>query len=278
MQQQEGTFKSTDGKINLYWQKWLPEGETKAVVVLAHGLGEYSGRYHHVAQALTEQGYAFYALDHYGHGKSGGPRGHAPSYNVILDDFEQLIQMAQQDHPEKKVFVYGHSMGGNIVLNYALRRPQGFSGVIATGPWLRLPDGPSGPVVTILKLLSRVVPTFTIDNGLDLDNLSRDRAVVEAYQNDPLVHPKISLRLASEMASAAEWALKAAPQLTLPALLMHGGADHLTGPAGTREFYENAGGSDKTHREWEGLYHEIHNEPEQEQVFEFMLGWLDEHL
>ncbi len=277
MQHLEGKIRAADG-LPLYWQAWKPEGDVKAVVVLAHGLGEHSGRYAHVAGALTAAGYSVYALDHRGHGQSGGPRGHVPDYTSLLDDFGLIIKMAQRENPGKKVFIYGHSLGGNIVLNYALRRPEGLAGVIAQGAGLKLAFEPPGWKMSLARLMSNIWPSFAQGNELERAALSRDPAVVQAYEEDPLVHDRITARLFVGFMEAAEYALEHAGEIRLPVLLLHGGDDRLTDPAGTRLFYERAGTDDRSLRIYEGLYHEIHNEPEQEQVFRDIIAWLGEHV
>jgi acylglycerol lipase len=278
MRHSEGTFGSRDEEVNIYWQAWQPEGEAHAVLVLAHGLGEHSSRYGHVAGALAAGDYGLYALDFRGFGKSEGKRGHAPGYESLLDDYGLLIGVAHNAHPGAKVFVYGHSMGGQLALNYALRRPDGLAGVIASGVWLKLAHRPPGWKVTLAHLLSEHAPQSTMGNGMDRSALSRDPAVVEAYNNDPLVHDRVSARLAQEMFDGADYALEHAPELTVPVLLLHGSGDRICDLAGARLFYERAGSDDKTFREYEGMYHEVHNDPEQEQVFADILEWLAAHL
>lgn len=269
----QGNF-TLDGGMDIYWQAWQPEGEPRAVVALSHGLGEHSGRYGHVAAALNAGGYSLYALDLPGHGKSGGRRGHVSAYTGLLDALGRLVARAQDDHPDKRAFLYGHSLGGQIVLNYALRRPAGLGGVIASGPWLRLPFTPPAWKSALGRWLNGLAPALALNNELDRSGLSRDAAVVAAYNADPLVHDRISVRLYNEGTAAAAYALAHAAELRLPVLLLHGGADRLTDPGGTQLFYERAGSADKTFRRYEDWYHEIHNEPGQAEVFKEITDWL----
>jgi alpha-beta hydrolase superfamily lysophospholipase len=166
-------------------------------------------------------------------------------------------------------------MGGNLALNYALRRRPQLSGLIATGPWLRAAFDPPAWRVKIGRVLHTVAPGLPQPSGLDVTAVSRDAAVVRAYRDDPLNHDKISLRVYFSCYAAGLWALERAAEFPLPLLLMHGGADRLTSAAASREFAERVNG-DCTFKLWDGLYHEIHNEPEQQQVFAAITAWLKE--
>lgn len=276
MQTLEWTWNSSDA-LRLYGRGWLPE-KPKAVVCLVHGHGEHVGRYEPVAFALAERGYALFGFDLRGHGNSAGPRGHTPSYEALLDDIQLFCQQVGEHHPELPRFLYGHSMGGNLVINYALRRQPELRGVVATGPWLELAFQPPELQVMLGRLMNRLAPTFTQDSGLDTKALARDERVVQAYESDPLVHSKISARLFVSMYEAGQWALQHAAMFPLPLLLMHGEADRLTSADASRRFAEAVPAGRCTLRLWSGFYHEIHNEPEKAQVLQTMLDWLDAHL
>ncbi len=276
MQTLEWTWVSTDA-VNLYARGWLP-AQPKAVICLVHGHGEHIGRYEHVAAALGKGGYALLGFDLRGHGKSGGPRGHTPSYEALLDDIASFCHQVQVRYPDLPRFLYGHSMGGNLVLNYALRRRPDLCGVVATGPWLELAFQPPTLQVMLGRLMNRLAPTFTQESGLDTKALAREERVVQAYENDPLVHSKISARLFVSMYESGRWALQHAAEFPLPLLLMHGEADRLTSAEASRRFAEAAPQDKCTLHLWPGFYHEIHNEPEKEQVMQAMLTWLDAHL
>lgn len=267
------TWKSRDG-LDMSAFCWSP-AVPKAVVVLVHGHGEHVKRYQHVAATFTELGYVFVGYDLRGHGKSSGPRGHTPNYEALMNDISDFIADAKMKYPGLPVFLYGHSMGGNQVINYALRRPSGLSGVIATGPWLRLAFDPPAVQLMAAKVLDNILPAFSLSSGLDQSALSRDGEVVQKYAADPLVHDKISARLYNEMYANGLWALDNAAKLELPLLLMHGSADRLTSAPASQEFARRA---DKfiQIRIWDGLFHEIHNEPEKAEVMGVMLKWLDE--
>lgn len=272
---EEAPLKTSDG-LTLYSQTWRP-GEAKAVVCLVHGLGEHSGRYEHVGEALAEAGFALLAFDLRGHGKSEGQRGHAPSYEALMADISLLLGHAEQRFPDKPRFLYGHSLGGNLVINYTLRHQPMIAGVIATGPALRTAFEPPAWKINLGKLMYRLWPKLAMSNELDRQGLSRDPKVVLAYETDPMVHDRISARLALDLLESGEWALAHADKFPLPLLLMHGGQDRLTSVAASREFAAKAG-AQCTLRIWEGFYHEVHNEPEKEEVIAFMVGWLNNHL
>jgi alpha-beta hydrolase superfamily lysophospholipase len=275
MKQLEWTWYAAD-KTRLYARSWQPDGAAAGVVCLVHGLGEHSNRYAHVAAALCQAGYVLLAYDGRGHGKSQGGRGDAASYDTYLDDIKRMLDEAGERYPALPRFLYGHSMGGNLALNYALRRNPQIRGVIATGPWLRAAFDPPAWRVRAGRALHRIRPALPQPAGLDVTAVSRDPAVVRAYQDDPLIHDKISLRVYFSCLDAGLWALERAAEFPLPLLLMHGGADRLTSAAASREFAEKIK-HDCTFKEWDGLFHEIHNEPEQQQVFAYMIEWLYMH-
>jgi len=276
MNTRDWEWTSHDG-LNMYAQSWEPEGKPKAVVCLVHGLGEHSGRYAHVGKAFADAGFALAGFDLRGHGKSGGPRGHTPSYEAIMDDISQFIDLVAGLYPELPRFLYGHSMGGNQVINFALRRDAELAGVIATGPWLKLAFQPPASKVLLGKMMTKIQPGFSQANGLETAALSRDSEVVRAYVNDPLVHDRISARLFIDMFDSGLWALDHAAEILLPLLLMHGGADKIVSLEASKQFATSAG--DKvTLRVWKGLYHEIHNEPEQNEVFAIMIDWMNSQL
>lgn len=277
MTHRDGQVVAEDG-LPLYWQAWLPEGEPRCAVVLSHGMGEHSGRYGHVAKAFCDAGFALYAYDHRGHGKSAGKRGHVSSYTVLLSGLDAMLELARQEQPAVKLFVYGHSFGGQIALNYALRHSASIAGLIATASWIQLPFTPPAWKTGLASALNAVWPSLTLSNELDVNALSRDPAVVKAYVNDPLVHDRLSVRMYNEGVIAANYALRHAEYLQAPVLLMHGRADRLTAWQGTQAFYDSVGAVDRTLKIYDGLYHEIHNEPEKDAVIGGMVHWIQKHL
>ena len=266
---------ASDG-VQLCFEGWQPEGETRAVICLVHGIGEHCGRYAHVGAALAQAGYALLGFDLRGHGRSGGQRGHTPSYDALMDDIGTLLDKAAERYPGLPRFLYGHSLGGNLVLNHALRRRPAIAGVVASGPALRLAFDPPAVQLAIGRVLDRIWPTFSQSNGLDRSGLSHDPQVIRAYESDALIHDRITARMALSMLAAGQWALDHAAEFTLPLLIFHGGADRLTAPSGSQEFAGKVA-ADCTLKLWDGLYHETHNEFQKDEVLAFMIGWLDEH-
>lgn len=269
----EAESQSRDG-LHFYGRGWEPDGKTKAAVALVHGLGEHVGRYAHVGQAFAEAGYALIGFDLRGHGKSEGPRGHTPAYDALMDDIGQFLEQVKARYERLPLFLYGHSLGGNFVLNYALRRSPKVSGVIATDPWLKLAFQPPALQVALGRMMNKIAPGFTQHSGLEIAALSRDPGIVKAYVNDPLVHDKITARLFVETYESGLWALEHAANFPLPLLLMHGTADRITSVDASRQFAER-GGEKVTWRAWDGWYHEIHNEPEKAQVLAVMIQWMN---
>lgn len=270
-------WKAADGE-EIFAREWRPEVPIRAAVALVHGLGEHCGRYEHVAGAFNQAGIGVVALDLRGHGKTPGIRGHAPSYDVIMDDIQHLLQETAQRYPGKPCFLYGHSMGGNLVLYYTLKRKPAITGVISTSPGLAVAT-PIPPVKNAMaRLMHDLWPSFTLDNGLDLSGLSHDPEVAKKYSADPLVHGKISARLAVDMIDAGVWIREHAAEFPLPLLLLQGDSDRLVSPPATREFAEKAPANLLTFQMWKNGYHELHNEPEKDQVINVMIGWMEQRL
>jgi acylglycerol lipase len=265
----------TRDHLRLYAQSWQPETEPKALVCLIHGLGEHSGRYEHVAARLTGAGYVLAAFDLRGHGKSQGQRGHAPDFQILIEDIGHFLREGAKRYPDLPSFLYGHSLGGNLVLEYALRQRPRLAGLIATGPAFRTAFKPPALKIAIGKIMVRLWPNVSMSNEIDVQTLSRNPDVVRAYVNDPLVHDRLTPRLGIGMLQEGEWLLHHASELSVPLLLMHGAADRLTSPQASSEFAARAG-EWCTLKIWEGLYHEIHNETEQEAVLSYLVDWLDE--
>lgn len=247
----------------------------KGVIALVHGLGEHGGRYAHWAKNFNEASYAFMTFDLRGHGKSEGKRGFTPNFEALWDDVTLFIAEAQNCYPSIPLFLYGHSLGGCIVLSYLLHRKPRVSGVIATSPFITLGFKPSPIMVGSGKLMNKIYPAFTQDNQLNINHISHDESVVKAYAADPLVHSKLSSALGIGMLEQGEFIHQYKGNIETPLLLVHGSEDKITNPQGTIDFYNNTTGN-RTLKIWEGLYHETHNEPERREVFEQILGWVNE--
>lgn len=273
MQHTEHTFTSSDG-LSIYRQAWLPEGEARAVVLLFHGLGEHSGRYAHVATALADAGYAVHALDHRGHGKSEGLRVYVKSYDEFLRDLVQFRGIVQGEHPGLPLVVLGHSMGGNLAVGHVLANQEGVRALALSGPALKPGDSLSKWKLQLLLFIAKVAPKLRPE-ALDASAISRDPAVVAAYRADPLVYTgKISAGLGAALIRAMRSFPDRYPTLRLPLLLLHGTQDQLADIGGTKELERLAVNAQITTHYYEGLYHEIFNEPEQATVIADLLAWL----
>jgi acylglycerol lipase len=268
------------GMPGIYWRAWLPEQErhARASVVIAHGAGEHSGRYDGVAGRLVGAGYAVYAVDHQGHGRSAGRRGLIRSLDEVLVDLYRLVAGATQKQGGRPPFLLGHSMGGTIATAYALNWQENLAGLILSSPLASLPEV-KPPLGVVVGVLGRVVPWLGV-SSIDPSLVSRDPAQVEAYETDPLVlHGKLPVGTVAELLKAIRRFPKEAMELRLPLLVMSAGADRIVAPAGGAMIYERASSTDKTLKVYPGLYHEIFNEtePDRTRVLDDLVAWLDAH-
>ena len=268
------TWKSKDEQ-EIYGQYWQSTESEKAVIALVHGFGEHSGRYDHVAAAFTGSGYSVIAFDHRGHGKSGGQRGHTPAYECLMQDIDVFLDKARDIFPDTNIILYGHSMGGNIVINYLIRRKPELTGAIATGPLFRTTDPPPAFQVALGKVMNKIWGAFPDRAKLDASFISRDKEVVDRYVNDPMVHNRISARMGLSLISSGEFAIEHASEVTVPLYILHGEEDKLTDCAASREFKANAGDNVRLDV-LPGLYHEVHNEPEKEEILNRIINWCDQ--
>jgi alpha-beta hydrolase superfamily lysophospholipase len=265
-------LRSRDG-LDLAVHHWPASAPQRFTFVVAHGLGEHAGRYQRFAAWFGARGVGVYAIDHRGHGLSGGPRGHAPSQAALLDDLDQVVTLAT--HDVTKPVLVGHSMGGLIAIAYALAHPDRIQRAVFSAPALmvkqRLPLW-----MEWLKPVHHVLPRLTVPNSLDVRTLSRDPAVVEAYQADPLVHDRISARLGAVTMGQGEALIARAGELRVPFLLLQGAEDGLVDPQGSERFFAGATVPGSAFKLYPGLYHEIFNEPEQARVYQDILDWLNQ--
>ncbi len=276
MEHREGTFQGA-GALELFYQRWRPDGAPRAVIAIVHGFGEHSGRYPNVVNHFVPRSYAVYGFDHRGHGRSPGKRGHINAWSEFRDDVRAFRQLVAAQEPNRPVFMLGHSLGGLIALEYALHYTEGLRGVIASGPLLVQP-GVSPALIALAKILSRIAPGTAIKTGLDASTISRDPAVVEAYQKDPLVHSFATPRFSTEMTAAQNWTNAHAADLKLPFLLIVGSEDKLVPPEGGRKFFDAVTFADKQKLDYPGAYHETHNDIIAPQVMADVERWLEAHL
>lgn len=262
----------------LYWQCWRPEASPRGVVLLAHGLAEHGGRYAHVAGALGTLGLATYAPDHKGHGKTPGRRCVIERFSDFTDGVDAMFETIRQRHAGLPVVILGHSMGGLIAATSVIEHPGRYHAAVLTGPAVLPPEMPPAWQEKLVRFLSRWWPTAGVVS-LDAEAISRDPAVVQRYFDDPLVYNgKVPARLAAELFAAMDALRANGSAITLPLLVMHGSADRLTAPAGSVLLVEAADSADKTLIEPEAAFHELFNEPDQQNHIGTMLRWLDERL
>lgn len=251
----------------LFAQWWLPDGEPRAVVAIVHGYAEHSGRYAQTAADLVARGYAVEAVDLRGHGRSSGERVCIASYDEYLDDVDAFLARIRTVHPARKLFLLGHSMGGGVVTSYVIDRSPALDGVILSGAAMlaRREDPPPG-----------TTPPPARTGPLPADTISRDPAVVAAYEHDPLVYRGAPpARTGAAWAAAYQRVQDGMAGIAYPLLILHGTDDKLVPYRGSVQLHETACSTDKTLRLYEGLYHEVLNEPERDQVVADILEWLD---
>lgn len=273
----ERSFDGVDD-VHIVYDVWTPDTTPRAVLILAHGLGEHARRYDHVAERFGRAGLITYALDHRGHGRSGGKRVLLRDISEYTSDFDTLVGIAAREHPGLKRIVLGHSMGGGIVFSYGVEHPDDYDLMVLSGPAVAAQLAVSAPLAWIAKTVGAVAPGFPLQ-ALDATAVSRDPAVVDAYNTDPLVyHGKVPGGVARALFLVGETMPQRAPSLTAPLLVVHGSDDRLIPAEGSRQLVAAVGSSDVELKIYPGLYHEVFNEPEQEQVLDDVVSWLDAHL
>jgi alpha-beta hydrolase superfamily lysophospholipase len=253
-----------------------PGENIKAVIILLHGLGEHIQRYIYWAGLFNKEGIGFAGVDLPGHGRSEGRRGNIKSFTLLGEVIDILISSCKQTFPGIPIFIYGHSLGGGIVLDYLLRRKPRIKGAIVTSPWLRLSFEPAKIKILMASVMKNLLPGLTQPTKLKVSHISHDEAIVENYKNDPLVHGKISISLFYGVMTAAKNSLTNASELSAPTLMLHGSDDMITSPEGSREFAGKTGMAEL--KIWDGGYHELHNEPFKDEVFTYIMNWIHKKL
>lgn len=277
MTHEEGIVRGAGGS-ELYCRRWRPDREARAALAIVHGHGEHSGRYMNVVDALLPAGYAVCAFDHRGHGRSRGHRGHIGSWAEYREDVNTFLRWVAEREPRRPVFLMGHSMGALVALDYIIHDPRGLAGAIISGAPLD-PSGVAKPLLVFLsRTLSEVCPRFPMRLALDTSALSRDPAVVRAYEEDPLVHGRFTARWGVESLAAVARVGARASRIALPILFVHGGADRLNLPGGIRRYFEAVGSADKTLLIYPEMFHELHNDVGRETVLSDVERWIERRL
>ena len=270
------SWKSLEG-IDVFAHTWKPEREIKAVITLVHGFGEHCLRYTPYFKYFVEQGIAIVGFDLRGHGQTGGKRGAIKSYEALMDDVETAIKQTKKQFPNVPHFIYGHSMGGNLSLNFLLRRNPDLKGGIISSPWLILASDPGFILKAIVSFLKCILPNMTVDSGLESSYMTTDKREVEKYRNDPLNHGRISFRLFSEITRTGLWAVSNSSKVRIPVLLMHGEADKITSHKASKLAAKYSQGKIE-YIGWKGRYHELHNETNRPEVAKKVIDWIIERL
>ena len=274
MPYEEDHFQARDG-LRLHEYRWLPESDPTAVVVVVHGIIEHSGRYARVAAELNGQGYAVYAMDLRGHGKSDGDRILVRSFDEYTADLELFLDRVRAREPGKPLFLFGHSMGGAIVVLFAVTRRPDVRGLVLSAPALRIGGGMFPVLRRLATFASRLFPRLRVAR-LGESLLSRDPQVIAQFKSDPLVfHGRFPVRTGDEILRAARRIQDLMEAVELPLLLLHGTGDFVTDPEGTRRLHARASSADKTLKLYEGLYHDLLHEPEKEQITADLIEWLN---
>ncbi len=270
---EEGTFDATDGR-RLFERRWLPGAEARADVIIVHGYAEHSGRYAHVGEHFASHGYAVHAFDLRGHGRSDGPRALVRSFAAYLADMRLFLARVRDGSNARPAFLLGHSMGGTIAALSAVGGAPAVDGLILSGAGLTLDRTPAA-LRWVVLVLGRLLPRLPLSK-LNASDVSRDPEIVRSYEADPLVYRgRMRAGLVAAMIRAVARIQSGMARVSPPLLIMHGTADALADPAGSRQLYERAASTDKTLRLYDGLYHEILNEPERDQVLADIRQWLD---
>jgi alpha-beta hydrolase superfamily lysophospholipase len=273
----EQTFDGVGG-VRIVYDVWTPDTEPRGVVVLSHGLGEHARRYDHVAARFAQDGLVTYLLDHRGHGRSGGKRVLVKDISEYTGDFDTLVGIATKEHPGLTRIVLGHSMGGGIVFAYGVEHPDDYDLMVLSGPAVAAQTAVSPVLAWFAKAVGAIAPGLPLQE-LDASAVSRDPAVVNAYNTDPLVyHGKVPAGVGRTLLLVGETMPQRAASLTAPLLVVHGSEDRLIPPDGSRQLVEAVGSSDVQLKIYPGLYHEVFNEPERDQVLDDVVSWINARL
>lgn len=278
IQHEKGHFIGAGG-LHLFFQSWKPAGaDKKPILVFVHGMAEHSDRYQNPVSYFNDRDFGIYAMDLRGHGNSSGRRVYAESIDEFLKDIRLFVEHVRRREKDKKIFLIGHSFGGQLVLNFGAHFPEDVDGIVVSSPNVQLRV--RLPLIKRLAapILSRVIPKVALSNELDPSMVSRDPAVVEAYRNDPKIERRITTRLADIVLENHLHILDLAKKFRVPCFLMHAGDDVICHPRGTEEFFKRIPIRDKALKIYEGFYHELFNEIGREQVFRDMEEWITERM
>lgn len=266
------------GSIQLLARSWQPKSESRAAVIIVHGYADHSRRYTHVAECFVRQGLSVFAYDQRGHGRSDGKRAFVKSFDEYIDDLGIFVDLIHARVHTRPLFIFGHSMGGLVSAAYCLQRAPVLQGLILSSPAIDV--GQDVPIIVrkLARLISLLAPTLPTVK-LDFDDISHDSTIVARAKQDPLqYHGRMPARLGAEIMRTAAFVSANADSLLLPILILHGTADRIADPNGSRELHRNTGSYDKTLHLYDDLYHETFNEPQKKTVLEDVSRWINERL
>jgi len=278
MKHEEGEFIG-EKELKIYYQAWFPDEKPKAAIQIVHGFAEHSDRYENVVNKLVPLGYAIYADDHRGHGKSEGVINYVDNFDQYVEDEKKLYDIVKENHSNSKYFMLGHSMGSGIAIYFTKKYEDLLDGLILSGTGSAAGGEVSWFLKFISKIFSKLAPKMTIDPNLDPESLSHDPKVVQAYEEDPLVHHKeVTTRLGYEMIKKFGKVEDIIKKFNLPLLVQCGSEDEAM--HGIEELQKHFKMDDKTVKIYDGLYHEVYNEikEKREKVLDDLANWLDNHI
>lgn len=268
----EGFIAGFDGN-KLHMASWMPVNQPKAILLMLHGLGDHIMRFHSWANYFNNYEIGVIGMDLPGHGKSDGKRG-AMQYGLMMKDIKKLMDHAQKLYPNIPRILYGHCIGGNLALNYCIRCKPAISGIISTSPWLKSAYTASRFSTFFTKLILKLNPSYSIAWRPQSTCLTHDPEEVKRFDIDTLVHPQVSLKLLESLENEGAFILKSKHKINTPLLLMHGSSDKITSSHATAEFAKFTS-PNTTYKLWKGVYHELHHEFEKEEIFEFIIHWIN---
>jgi len=267
---------TTSAGLKIYGSIESAQENTRGVIILIHGLGEHLGRYDDWATRFNREGFNVIRIDLPGHGKSEGKRGHIPDFDLIDEIIDKIVLKAKDEFPGMPVVLYGHSLGGTIVLNHLLAKQEGINLSVVTSPWIKLSFEPPRSKMILAGIVKNILPSLVQETGLVTEHLSHDTENVKKYIEDPMVHSKISVALFTGVHNAAGKILERGSEIDIQVLILHGRDDLITSPGGSR-LLEQISPNVKL-RVWDGGFHELHNEPFKDEVFTEIVTWLKNNL
>lgn len=258
----------------LHLESWIPVCNPRAVILIIHSIGDHINRYKHLAQYFSDYGIAVIGMDMHGHGKSQGKKGKSKYQHLFLD-VKRLTDIANLRYPNLPKIVYGHGMGGNLALTYATMNNSNLMAIISSSPWIRIVNNYSTFFMSVFKIIMWIYPSFTVKNRFSNSDLNNDFENGNGNKKDPLLHRFISARLLSSVYKSGEYILHNKHKVNMPLLLMHGSNDRIASWHATADFakYTSPYTSLKI---WKGALHELHNEYEKDEIFEFVLHWIEQ--